>query len=102
MKKNSSVSVATELTDLKKMILSQQLRHPPSQTELNSYVLYLNGKELADDQSVGQLSISPSSEISCVKRSRSITVVFNRKEQYISVDSMSRVKDITVTFIVLL
>lgn len=82
------------------MILSQQLRQTPSQTELNSYCLYLNGKELADDQTVEQLSIPSNSEISCVKKAKSITVVFNRKEQRISVDSMSRVKDITVISIV--
>ena len=82
------------------MILNQQLRHTPSQTELNSYSLYLNGKELADDQTVEQLSIPSNSEISCVKKAKSITVVFNRKEHNVSVDSMSRVKDITVISIV--
>ena len=82
------------------MILNQQLRHTPSQTELDSYGLYLNGKELADDQTIEQLNIPSNSEISCVKKTKSITVVFNGKEQHISVDSMSRVKDITVLSIV--
>ena len=82
------------------MILSQQLRQTPSQTELNSYSLYLNGKELADNQTVEQLSIPLYVEINCTNSVKNIIVVFCKNEHNVSVDSMSRVKDITVISIV--
>ena len=82
------------------MILNQQLQHTPSQTELNSYSLYLNGKELADDQTIEQLSIPLYVEINCTNSVKNIIVVFCNNEHIVSVDSMSRVKDITVISIV--
>ena len=82
------------------MILNQQLRQTPSQTELDSYGLYLNGKELADNQTVEQLGIPLYVEINCTNSVKNIIVVFCNNEHNVSVDSMSRAKDITVLSIV--
>ena len=98
--KKCSIFVGTKLSDLKRVLLILGLRHVPSQTELNSYSLYLNGKELADNQTVEQLSIPLYVEINCTNSVKNIIVVFCKNEHNVSVDSMSRVKDITVISIV--